>query len=151
MPDINHRLEIEANPEEVWTALTTATGITGWWTLGDTTVSGDPGKLAGFRFQSRNVVTDIEVEALDRPTHVAWRTVASNAPGGWAGTKITFDLIGEGKTTRLDFAHRDFAEENEGYRRVVGGWAHYLQNLKQFVETGSRDPESDALVTKRCE
>jgi uncharacterized protein YndB with AHSA1/START domain len=137
MPDIEHALRLQAPPERVWPALATASGLAGWWTLGETRLAGDPGKLGPFTFQSRAVVTHLEVTRLDPPRHVAWRATHSNAPGGWDGTVITFDLVPENGETRLDFAHRGFAEANDGYRKVLAGWAHYLQTLKHVIEPGA--------------
>jgi uncharacterized protein YndB with AHSA1/START domain len=136
MPDIQHTLSIDAPTDWVWLALTTTEGLRGWWSLGETVLDGDPGVLGPFTFRSRAVVTALEVTSLKPPTHVAWRAIRSNAPGGWDGTSITFDLMSEGGGARLDFAHRGFAEDNGGYRKVTAGWAHYLQNLKRLIESG---------------
>jgi uncharacterized protein YndB with AHSA1/START domain len=138
VPDIQHSLTIAAPPERVWPALTTLDGVAGWWSIGHTELEGDPGVLGGeFRFQSRAVVIRMRVEALDPLRHVRWRPVEANAPGGWVGTTITFDLTADTAGTRLDFVHQGFAENNEGYRLVTGGWAQYLDNLKRLVETGA--------------
>lgn len=139
MPDICHSLHIEAAPQRIWPMLTTARGLGGWWTLGETELSGDPGRLGRFTFKSRAVVTELEVVALDEPSCVAWRAAASNAPGGWDGTTITFTLTPEARGTRLDFAHTGFAEDNDGYRKVTAGWAHYLHNLKRLIEGGGTE------------
>lgn len=135
MPDIEHSLTLAAPPARIWPALTTVEGLAGWWSLGETVLEGDPGRLGRFTFKSRAVVTELEVITLEPPRRVMWRTLRSNAPGGWDGTTIAFDLVAEGEGTRLDFAHRGFAEENEGYRKVTAGWAHYLNHLKQRVES----------------
>ncbi len=135
MPDIAHTLEIEAPPQRVWPALTTVDGLSGWWSLGETELEGDPGRLGTFTFRSRAVVTELEVMALDQPRRVEWRAVRSNAPGGWDGTIITFSLTQEDMSTRLSFTHRGFAEDNEGYRKVTAGWAHYLNNLARLIKT----------------
>ncbi len=149
MPDIRHTMTIEATPQQIWPALTTAEGVGGWWTLGDAMLTGEFGAPGEFSFQSRDVTSRIEVTVLDPPAHVAWRAIESNAPGGWAGTTITVDLTAEGDGARLDFAHRGFAEDNEGYRRVVAGWAHYLQNLKRAIETESGTRAADLPTGQR--
>ncbi len=90
MPDIEHSIEIAAPSERIWPALTTAKGLAGWWTLGETSLTGDPSRLEGFTFQSRAVTTRIQVVALDPPCRVSWLALESNAPGGWVGTTIEF-------------------------------------------------------------
>ena len=136
MPDIRHVLIIDAPPDRVWAALTTRAGVTQWWNIGHTCVQGDLGQPGAFVFTSGDVVVRIEIAALEPHARVAWRPVEANAPGGWVGTTITFDLTRQGGATRLDFAHCGFAEDNDGYRRVTGGWGVYLQNLKRKVEAG---------------
>lgn len=142
MPDIEHQVLIVAPPDWVWPALTTNQGLSRWWSLGETVLAGDAGRLGHFEFRSRAVVTRLKVVALDAQTRLVWRTIESNAPGGWNGTSISFDLTALAGGTRLDFAHRGFAEDNDGYRKVTAGWAHYLNNLKVLVETGEQGADS---------
>ena len=140
MADIEHQLSIGASAERIWPSLTTAEGLSGWWTLGETRLEGDPGAIGIFIFRSRAGVTHLEVLSLSQPRQITWRPIESNAPGSWRGTAITFDLFIVHGKTRLEFAHRGLADDDEGYRKVQAGWAHYLQNLKRFVETGNSDP-----------
>jgi uncharacterized protein YndB with AHSA1/START domain len=137
VPDIQHSLNVDVLPERVWPALTTNQGVVAWWNIGHTKLTGNPGVLGEFSFQSRAIVIRMQVIDLAPYAHVEWRPIEANAPGGWLGTTITFDLSREGGGTHLDFAHRGFVEDNDGYRLVTGGWALYLQNMKRLVETAN--------------
>ena len=139
MPDIMHMLKIDAAPERVYRAITTADGVRHWWTH-DTELDTEVGGAGQFGFFDRRVVTTVRVEALVPPTHVGWRVASSGAPGGWVGTTIAFDLRPDGDATTLLFAHRGFAEADEGYARVTTGWGIYLQSLRQYLETGTGTP-----------
>lgn len=135
MPDILHTRHIGAAPDTIWPLLTTVAGLETWWTIGKTQVTGDPIGAAPFRFASGSVMTELVTESIAAPSHLTWRCAASNAPGGWIGTLITFDLAAEGRSSRLEFAHRGFVEESEGFRRVTAGWSQYLDQLKTAAES----------------
>ena len=111
MPDILHRLTIHAPPERVFEALTTAEGIRNWWTR-DADLDARIGGAGEFRFYGGSGVTSVRVDALDAPHRVGWTTLSANAPGGWDGTTITFELSAHGTDTVLSFAHHGFAEAN---------------------------------------
>jgi len=131
VPDIFDTRHITATPDTMWPFLTTKSGLESWWTIGKTEVAGDP--VEHFRFASGPVVTELVTEAIDA-TRLSSRCIDSNAPGGWTDTIITFDLIDEGQATRLEFAHRGFAQDNDGFRRVTAGWSQYLDQLKTAAE-----------------
>jgi uncharacterized protein YndB with AHSA1/START domain len=139
MPDIMHLVKIHASPERVYQALTTSEGVRNWCT-GDAVLDSKIGGTGEFGFRERQIVTKIRVDELKPPARVGWKTIASNAPGGWDGTTITFDLRAEGSDTVLVFAHRGFPQADEGYARVTTSWGHYLVSLQTYLETGNGTP-----------
>ncbi len=142
MADIMHLLRINAQPERVYRALTTAHDVRNWWTR-DCDLDEAVGGAGVFRFYDNRVVTTVRIDALRPPSHVGWTTLSSTAPGGWQGTTISFDLRAEGDATVLLFAHRGFPEANEGYARVTTGWAYFLFSLQRYLETGTGVPAPD--------
>jgi uncharacterized protein YndB with AHSA1/START domain len=147
VPDILHRLNIRTTPERAYAALATVEGIRAWWTR-DAQLEPRVGGRGEFGFFDRRVVTSVTVEALEPPRRVAWRTVASNAPGGWDGTTIGFELGAIADGTVVAFTHRGFREADEDYARVTTGWAYYLFSLRLFLETGVGGPNPDADFTR---
>jgi uncharacterized protein YndB with AHSA1/START domain len=142
MADIMHRVRVAAPVDKVYAALATEAGVRAWWSRTsrlDETVGGE-GELA---FHDRKVVTRLRVDALEPSQRVLWTVLESNAPGGWPGTTIAFDLTDEGGRTRIDFAHRGYAEADEGYAIVTTGWAFYLTSLRQLLETGKGAPHPE--------
>lgn len=97
MPDIMHLVRIHAPPERVYQALTTEEGIRNWWTR-DAELDARIGGTGEFRFYEGKGVTKVRVDALEKPVRVGWTTISANAPGGWDGTTINFDLRAEGTT-----------------------------------------------------
>jgi len=144
MADIHHHLRIGAPRTQVYAALTEAEHVRCWWTPEaelDLQVNGE----GMFRFAGAAVVTRIRIATLQAPAHVVWKVMESNAAGGWEGTEIAFALSEDGAGTILRFTHRGFREADDGYARVSTGWAHYLTNLKRYLEDGE-----DAADAKPC-
>ena len=139
MPDIRHLLTINAAPESIYQALTTAEGIRQWWTR-DADLGSEIGGTGEFRFSYEGtVVTQVSIEELTPPARVGWKTISSFRPE-WEGTTITFDLRPEGSGTVLSLAHRGFAQADEGYVLTTTGWGYYLVSLQQYLETGKGAP-----------
>ena len=134
MPDIHHRLTIEAPPAAVWPHLTTVEGVAGWWSIGHTEIEGGVGCGEAFRFHSRQVRIGLEVIEAAPPSRLVWRATEANAPGGWPGSSIVFRLTPADGGTALDFTHMGLAESGEPLARVTAGWAHYLGQLKRRAE-----------------
>ena len=55
MADLHHKIEIEASPEKVYEAITTAEGLRSWWT-GDSVAEPRVGSIAEFGFFNRETV-----------------------------------------------------------------------------------------------
>jgi uncharacterized protein YndB with AHSA1/START domain len=135
MPDIMHVVTIQATPEQVYAALTTAEGIRKWWTH-DVVLDSQIGGTGEFRFNQGRTVTRVRVDELEQPVRVRWTTIFSNAPAAWSGSTITFALREEGRNTVLSFAHRGFRDVDERNLRISAGWAYYLTCLQRYLETG---------------
>lgn len=82
MTDIRHRIGV-ASPtaDDVYAALTTIDGLSGWWTT-DTT--GDPGRGGKISFRFPAGGFDMEVVELVPGQRVRWRVV--DGPPEWVGT-----------------------------------------------------------------
>jgi uncharacterized protein YndB with AHSA1/START domain len=142
MPDIVHHVKIRVSPERVYKAVTTTEDARNWWTR-DAVLDSKIGGGGEFGFHGRRVVTKLRVNELEPPVRVAWKIISSNAPGGWNGTTITFDLRADGNETVVSFAHRGFETANEDYERVTAGWEFYLVSLQRYLETGTGSPHAD--------
>ena len=142
MVDLHHIMSISNTPEAAYAALTTVEGVRQWWTR-DAELEGQVGGCGVFRFYNGTGVTQVAVEELQPPAKVCWRTTASNAPGNWEGTQISFEIrpVAEGVTVSL--SHRGFPAQTEELALVNTGWAYYLVSLKQYLETGKGTPQQD--------
>jgi uncharacterized protein YndB with AHSA1/START domain len=146
MPDILHRVRVNASsPDQTYKALTTCEGLAGWWTT-ETTGHNRVGGVVQFRFGRGGF--DMEVLELDPGRRVRWLVV--DGPQEWIGTKIDWDLRGDGDSTVVLFKHQDWKEPVEFMHHCSTKWATFLMSLKALVETGEgqpfpRDVKTDGL------
>ena len=64
MIELDHEIEIEASPDEVYEALVTQVGLRRWWTA-DSTAEPKEGSIATFGFAKRSTVFRMRVDELD--------------------------------------------------------------------------------------
>jgi hypothetical protein len=59
----------------------------------------------------------------------------------WIGTKLIFDLMPEGDSTRIVFTHEGLVPEYECYNVCHDAWTSYIQgSLKSLITTGKGKP-----------
>jgi uncharacterized protein YndB with AHSA1/START domain len=137
MTDILHRIGVEqSSPKEVYDALTTVDGLSGWWAE-NTTGTTDLGGVIAFRFGPGGF--DMKVIELDPGRLVRWEVV--DGPPEWVGTNIEWDLRQDGDWTIVLFKHEGWREPVEFMYHCSTKWATFLMSLKQLVETGVGRPD----------
>jgi uncharacterized protein YndB with AHSA1/START domain len=131
MPNILHRLTIDAPPERVHQLSATREGIQRWWT--GHPVAGDD-KIGAQRSVYFRDPADPAATFVERtPEQVVWRCV--DGPQDWIDTRITYALKprDDGATTLL-FSHEGWQQENELMNGCSTNWAAYLICLKSGAE-----------------
>jgi len=136
MVDILHKVGIKSSTQnDVYKALTTVEGLSGWWTnnvQGESKVGG----VLQFRFHGGGF--DMKVLELHPAKHVLWQVV--DGPKEWIGTKISFDLKQEGDWTIVLFKHQGWKEPVEFMHHCSTKWGVFLLSLKSLLETGTGAP-----------
>jgi uncharacterized protein YndB with AHSA1/START domain len=133
MPNILHRLTIDAPPERVHELTATKKGIQQWWTghpvTGDEAIGG---QLSVYFSDAAKPAATFEMVERS-PEQVVWRCVAG--PNDWIDTRITFALKprADGGTTLL-FSHEGWQQENEFMNGCSTNWGAYLTSLKSGAE-----------------
>ena len=133
MPNILHRLSIDAPPERVHDLTATRDGIERWWT--GHPVAGDDAvgeRLSVYFSDGAEPAATFEVVQRS-PRQITWRCVAG--PQDWIDTGIIFALKprADGGTTLL-FSHEGWQHENEFMNGCSTNWASYLMSLKSGAE-----------------
>jgi hypothetical protein len=136
MPDILHKVGIKsASVDDVYKALTTVEGLSGWWT---TTTRGESQIGGVLQFRFGNGGFDMKVLELQPAGRVLWLVV--DGPEEWIGTKISFDLKQEGDWTTVFFKHEGWAAPVPFMHHCSTKWAVFLLSLKSLLETGKGAP-----------
>jgi uncharacterized protein YndB with AHSA1/START domain len=132
MPDILHKVGIRStSPDDVYKALTTVDGLSGWWTT-NTRGENKVGGVLQFRFGAGGF--DMKVLELDPARRVLWQVV--DGPEEWIGTKVDFDLDQRDDWTIILFKHEGWRQPVEFMHHCSTKWAVFLLSLKSLLETG---------------
>ena len=143
MPDILHKVRVnDATKGDVYRALTTNEGLSGWWTR-DTTGDNRVGGVVQFRFDGGGF--DMEVLESEPAGRVRWLVV--DGPQEWIGTRIDWSLRQDEHSAVVLFKHEDWKEPVEFMHHCSTKWAMFLMSLKALIETGEGAPwPSDVKV-----
>jgi uncharacterized protein YndB with AHSA1/START domain len=131
MPDILHRVGIDAKPERVFEALSTIEGLRGWWV---SDAEGDPSKGGAIDFG----FCRMQVIESSPPRRVRWR--CADGPPEWIGTEVTFDVAFKDGETFVNFTHSGWAEPVEFMHHCSTKWATFLLSLRDLVESSKGRP-----------
>ena len=120
-----------SSTDDVYRALTTREGLSGWWTE-DVQGESKVGGVIQFRFGAGGF--DMKVLELQPAKRVLWQVVAG--PEEWIGTKVSFDLKQADDWSIVLFKHQGWKEPVEFMHHCSTKWAIFLMSLKSLVETG---------------
>lgn len=135
MPDILHRISIDAPTGHVHDLIASTGGIARWWTGRPLEGGTEVGDQFALYFGDGDKAAAVMRVAADRPDEVTWQV--EQGPDSWVGTRITFALRphGDGGTTLL-FTHADWAQASEFMSGCSTNWGAYLTSLKSGAESG---------------
>jgi len=134
--DILHKVGIKSSlPDDVYKALSTIEGLSGWWT-NDTQGESEVGGVIRFRFGAGGF--DMKVLELRPARRVLWQVV--DGPEEWIGTRVSWDLRQEGDWTLVLFKHQGWKEPVEFMHHCSTKWGVFLLSLKSLLETGKGAP-----------
>jgi uncharacterized protein YndB with AHSA1/START domain len=137
MKTILHTVHIHASPAEVYRALTTEAGVTGWWT---TKASLEPGEGGVIRFSFHgDFHPHMKQVRLQDAKLVEWRCVDGHL--NWQENTFTFSLRPQGEETSLQFVQHYARElDDDTYGTYNFNWGYYLNSLKRLCEDGTGFP-----------
>ena len=136
-PSYQKKVQFTRPPEEVFEALTTASGVAGWWV--PTTGSGAEGGQLRLTFPPGPA--EMRVDTAQPFSTVVWAVLACDFLPDWVGTQIIFSLHpSERGGTTLAFRHQGLTAQLECYDQCRQGWDYYLPSLHDYVEIGTGRP-----------
>jgi uncharacterized protein YndB with AHSA1/START domain len=144
-PDrIEREITIAAPVDRVWSVLTDAEHINGWFADAGAELDLRPGGALVMSWKQHGT-TRARVEAVEPPHRFAYRWTAHHAeqgaePGEGNSTLVEFTLAPEGDATRLRVVETGFAalatgddQRRANYDDNVGGWKQVLDRLDAHV------------------
>lgn len=158
MPNIHQELLIGAPAEKIYSAITTAEGLSAWWTAGSTAEL-EVGSIARFPF-GPDYFKEMKITELKPSMLVKWTCLKGE--GEWVGTHLSFELV-EGnkqsltksrpelqgqieqqgnldKGTLLIFHHDDWKEYTPMFAECSYTWGQFMKSIKLLCETGEGRP-----------
>jgi len=134
MPDILHRISIDAPPQRVHDLIASTDGIARWWTGRPLTGEHTIGSSFSVYFGDAEKPAAVMQVLTDTPDQVVWQVI--DGPDTWIDTRITFTLrpSGHGGTTLL-FTHADWQQASEFMSGCSTNWGAYLASLKTGAES----------------
>jgi hypothetical protein len=132
MPDILHRVGVNAPADKVYGSLSTVDGLRHWWidvTKGDTKVGG----TIDFGFCKMQVVESVPGKL------VHWKCI--EGPPEWVGTDVIYQLEYKDKQTFILFKHANWKEPVEFMHHCSTKWATFLLSLRDELESGKGRPQ----------
>jgi uncharacterized protein YndB with AHSA1/START domain len=133
MPEILHRISIDAPQRRVHDLVASTDGIALWWTGRALTGDAAFGSSFSVYFGDGSRAAAVMEVVCDLPDEVAWRVI--DGPGEWIDTVITFALRSEGDdATTLLFNHSGWRAASEFMGGCTTNWGAYLTSLKTGAE-----------------
>ena len=137
--DFESTVTFKSSPDAVYDALTTPSGLAGWW-CPDVSGSGLEGGELTFRFGDTGQVV-MRVDKAKQPSAVRWTTLASEPLPDWVGTTLSFDVSPENNGgSRLHFRHSGLTPQLECFDFCSTSWKGYLASLASYLYTGKGSP-----------
>lgn len=134
MATIYHQIGIKASLNEVYNAIATTEGVSGWWT----STSGNPDTGGDLEFSFDGHVVKTKVTANTPEKYVEW-TVAGDA-GEWLDTRICFRLDEQEGQVMINFQHTDWKAATDFLAHCSTKWGVFMLSLKDYLETGVGKP-----------
>lgn len=134
---IKHRVGIQGSPEQVFRALTTQAGLTGWWS---SSASGDVAESNRIDLTFEGLTT---LQFLVRSFEVNRRLHLEclKGPEGWGGSTLLFQLNQGPREVFVSLTHDNLSREHSDINQFFQTkWPMFLVSLKEFVETGTGRP-----------
>jgi len=144
MPEILHRITVDAPVAQVHDLIATSDGIARWWTGRPVDGGTAVGAAFGVYFANAEKPAAVMQVMAETPGEITWRV--EQGPDSWLDTLITFALRPHGENgTTLLFTHAGWREASEFMSGCSTNWGAYLTSLKHGAETGrfAAYPESE--------
>jgi uncharacterized protein YndB with AHSA1/START domain len=139
MADLQFIVSINADPDKVFAAVATQTGMRNWWTA-DAHMDEVVGGKAEFAFERRAVIFRMTIEKLDPGRCIVMKCHGDQPE--WNGTTLRWDVADnqDGGAT-LRFVHSGWRDVTDFCSSCNAMWGNLMFRLKDSVEGKGRGPQ----------
>jgi uncharacterized protein YndB with AHSA1/START domain len=135
---IHHVFDVQAPPEKVFTSITSADGLSSWWTTKVQADNAERGSLFVFTFRGP-FNPQLRITEIESPSLVAWEGVSGH--DAWGTTTIRFQLDRIDGGTMVSFSHQMGPDlPDDAVALANFNWGYYLDSLRLLCETGHGKP-----------
>ncbi len=141
-----HRLILQAAPEQVYEAITR---VSEWWTVNTEGQSRTVGDQFTVQFGDVHLTKQRVTEAAPGKRMV-WLVTESQLPWlkdmeEWKGTELVFDIASTNEGTQLTFTHIGLTPQVECFAQCEKGWDYFLgESLRKLITEGAGLPDTTA-------
>lgn len=130
-------VETSAPATVIHDAIATTEGLRSFWTID---ADAEEGGELRFGFEAAPVDLTMTVAELEPHKLVRWSRIGPWP--GWADTEIVWRITDGGESRIVTFRHDGWADETPDHDlgTVAMTWAHVMDALKQYTETGRPAP-----------
>jgi len=140
--DFTSTIKVDKSPTEAFNAIT---DFRGWWSEDIEGATDKPGEIFFYHYKDVHLCKLKLIEAV--PGRRLVYEVVDNQfsftkdKTEWIGTKLIFDITGEGKQSSIQFTHEGLVPDYECYNVCNDAWTGFIQkSLKDFINTGKGQP-----------
>lgn len=143
--DYAKQIHINTTPEKVFDTLTTAAEVGAWWA--PATGSAAQAGALQITFEGFDDPLRVRVRQATRPSTVIWDVEGTKIFPEWVGTAFIFTLSPSSSGgCDLRFQHEGLHPQLECYEMCRTGWDQYVPSLRDYVETGTGNPFTQARL-----
>src|ERR1051326_6356337 len=133
MPDIQHAIQIAAQPAAVFPLIATAAGFRQWWAAD----IAEPEGAVELGFFNRNTIYRLRLTTNQPPAEAGWDVETGQE---WKGTRLIFRLEPGGPGMMLRFTHAGWASQTDYFISCNTTWGELMFRLKTAAEGKSPGP-----------
>ncbi|MEH6473407.1 MAG: SRPBCC domain-containing protein [Halopseudomonas sp.] len=136
MAKVKHRVGIAGSIDKIFNALTTDTGLAGWW-ASSAIVNAEVGGKVNLTFDGLAV---LRFQYVEIQPHKLVSIKCLAGPGPWQDSEIRFELERADHQVFVSLTHDNSASSEDDFLYFSTKWTCYLLSLRDLIETGNGRP-----------
>ena len=132
MADLHHEIPINAPARDVWDAITTQQGLSGWWTQDSVVEPLRVGSVVELGFDKRALVLRLRLDEATPLKRMVW--YCTGGDDEWKGTRLIWTILEQDGVTTLHLLHGYWRSHSSKYAKSNTIWGELMHRLKDYIE-----------------